>query len=67
MPELNEVKTGWVSMQDAATISGVARPNIYYYINLGRVRARADPSGKLRRQVRIDDLLAAVGKSEVVG
>ena len=59
MPEQN-----WVSMKEAVEITGIKRPNIYYYIGKGIIRTRLDPNGMARRQVVLDDLLAALGRTE---
>ena len=62
MQELDQIKVGWVSMKDAARISGVSRPNLYYYIRTRpAIRTRYVEA---RRQIRIDDLLNALGRGK---
>ena len=65
MDELNEVKQGWVSFSDAATIAEISRPSVYYYVdkNPDDIRTRYV---KARRQIRIEDLLVVLGKADLL-
>ena len=58
MENLDEIKTGWMSISDAAKVAGMSRPNVYHYIKTrSDIRTRYV---KARREVCVDDLLAAI-------
>ena len=62
MENLDEIKTGWMSINDAAIVAGISRQNVYYYIKTRSViRTRYV---KARREVRVDDLLKAIDAGE---
>ena len=62
MENLDEIKTGWMSISDAATVAGITRQNVYYYIKTRPViRTRYV---KARRQICVDDLLKAINAGE---
>ena len=54
---MEEIKTGWLSFEDAAKVAGMSRANIYYYVSKypDEIRTRYI---RARRQIRIEDLLA---------
>ena len=57
---MDEIKVGWLSFQDAAQVAGISRPSVYYHVNKNpKIRTRYIAA---RRQIRIDDLLKAIGK-----
>jgi len=58
MENLDEIKTGWMSIGDAAKVAGFTRQNVYHYIKThADIRTRYV---KARREVRVEDLLAAI-------
>ena len=62
MENLDEIKTGWMSINDAAIVAGISRQNVYYYIKTRPVlRTRYV---KARREIRVDDLLKAINAGE---
>lgn len=53
--DLGQIKTGWVSISDAARIARVSRPTIYKWLAAGVIRNR--PPQQPVHQIRIEDVL----------
>jgi len=58
MEDLSEIKIGWMHIADAAKVAGMTRANVYHWIRTRpEIRTRYV---KARREIRVDDLLAAI-------
>ena len=55
MENLEQIKTGWMPISDAAKVVGISRQNVYYYIKVySEIRTRYV---RARREIRVEDLL----------
>ena len=62
MENLEQIKTGWMPVSDAAKVAGISRQNVYYYIKMySEIRTRYV---KARREIRVEDLLKVTGGTD---
>ena len=62
MENLEEIKTGWMPISEAAKVAGISRQNVYYYIKeYEEIRTRYV---KARREIRVEDLLKVMGNTK---